>query len=148
MRSNAPLLGIPAVQPRLTYSEEGAYSEAEREYRDAIRVAPGYSYVHYGLGLLLHKLGRKNEAESEYRIAIKSNTSRPEPYVGLGAVEASFGRKSEAERNYQTAIRLNPRLAAATHDLGLLYVKERKPDLAIGAWEKNVALNPDFVPSA
>jgi tetratricopeptide (TPR) repeat protein len=41
------------------------YDEAEKEYREVIRIYPDYVKAHYVLGVLLKKLQRYDEAKKE-----------------------------------------------------------------------------------
>ena len=49
------------------------FEEAEKEYREAIKINPDYADAHNNLGALLQNLKRYEEAEKEYREAIKIN---------------------------------------------------------------------------
>jgi protein O-mannosyl-transferase len=49
----------------------GALMEAEMEYRQAIAAHEAYPHAHYGLGLLLHRLGHRDEAVAELQFALR-----------------------------------------------------------------------------
>ncbi len=49
----------------------GRFAEAERDYRDAIRMAPREPVYHRNLADTLLRLGRTSEARTEYAIALK-----------------------------------------------------------------------------
>ena len=53
--------------------EDGDYSAAEGEYREAIARAGDQQtgYLHHNLGLLAHQLGKRKEAQIEYETALK-----------------------------------------------------------------------------
>ena len=50
--------------------ELGNYTNAEREYREAIVNTPYYSYLHYNLGLLLQRTNRRSAARRSYEQAL------------------------------------------------------------------------------
>ncbi|CEG12360.1 hypothetical protein MSIBF_A2190001 [groundwater metagenome] len=55
------------------------FEEAEKEYREAIRLNPNYADAHNNLGNLLGDLKRFEEAEKEYREAIRLNPNYVNP---------------------------------------------------------------------
>lgn len=90
----APLWAYPRHNLALTYAEQGAYGAAEREYREAIAVAPvgvrvrserdnpcfhgkevmvvTRPYLYYNLAILLHRLNRLPEAQRQLCLAAES----------------------------------------------------------------------------
>jgi tetratricopeptide (TPR) repeat protein len=51
----------------------GRNEEAEKEYREAIRINPDDHAAHYNLGILLKESGRSEEAEKEYQEVVRIN---------------------------------------------------------------------------
>ena len=45
------------------------FEEAEKEYRAAIKINPGYAEAHANFGILLKELNRAEEAKSELKTA-------------------------------------------------------------------------------
>ena len=50
----------------LLLAEENRFSEAEMEFREAIKLSPNFAEAHSNLGSLLAKSGRYDEAEKEF----------------------------------------------------------------------------------
>ncbi len=46
-------------------------AEAEKEYREAVRINPGFFRAHYNLGILLKRLGRREEAIEQFNITLR-----------------------------------------------------------------------------
>jgi len=49
----------------VSFAKQGRYSEAESEFREAIRINPDLAEAHAGLGILLAEQGRHREARAE-----------------------------------------------------------------------------------
>ena len=62
------------------------YDEAEKEYRDAIRIDLDYVAAHTNLGGLLQELGRHDEAEEEWREAIRIDPDDVAAHTNLGGL--------------------------------------------------------------
>jgi tetratricopeptide (TPR) repeat protein len=73
------------------------YDEAEKEYREAIRINPNLAVPHYNLGNLLKDLKRYDEAEKEYREVIRINPNFADVHVSLGEILYFEGKKDEAK---------------------------------------------------
>ncbi|OQX19755.1 MAG: hypothetical protein BWK75_05395 [Candidatus Altiarchaeales archaeon A3] len=102
------------------------YDEAEKEYREAIRINPNDAEAHYNLGILLKNLKRYDEAENAYREAIRINPNDAEAHNNLGVLLYNLKRYEEAENAYREAIKINPNYANARNNLGsLLYNLKR-----------------------
>jgi tetratricopeptide (TPR) repeat protein len=129
--------------------EAGAYSQAENEYRQAIRLDPEAATLHYGLGLLLQRTNRNQEAGREYREALRLNPNFAEAHTGLGSILSAGGRKDQAQavNEYKQALELKTDLTAARHDLALLYVKLKNDPAAIELWRENLRRAPEFLES-
>jgi tetratricopeptide (TPR) repeat protein len=121
----------------------GNYELAIAAYRDAIRLAPQYSYLPYNLGLVFQKTNRGGEAEDAYRNAIAIADTRAAqlndsglkeafaeraatPRIALGLLKASQKRDLAAEKHYKDALDLlapfggNRNVLIASHNLALL----------------------------
>jgi tetratricopeptide (TPR) repeat protein len=93
--------------------EQGKYAEAEREYREAIRLKPDWAEAHFGLGFALKQQEKYAEAEKEYREAIRLDPDHAEAHYRLGRVLKRFEKTDEEIKEYREAIRLKPDYAEA-----------------------------------
>ena len=121
-----------------------SYDEAEKEYRDAIRINPNYADAHNNLGNLLKNLKRYEEAEKEYREAIKINPYYAYTHNNLGALLADLKRYEEAEKEYREAIKINPNDILAHQNISELYfvIKDYKKSLEYA--EKSLEISKEI----
>ena len=87
--------------------EQERYTEAESEYREAIRLKPEFSYYH-DLGICLARQGRSSEAASAYRAALQLNPKSANAHYNLGLALKKQQLYPEAESEFREAIRLKP----------------------------------------
>jgi tetratricopeptide (TPR) repeat protein len=90
----------------------GDLAAAEKNYREALRLNPDSQMVLLGLGVLLNTTSRPAEAETLLRAAA-ANTARPAPWQ-----------------------------AKVAHNLGLSLDLQGRPNEAIAAWRRALALDP------
>lgn len=84
------------------------YSDAEREYRNAIEKYPSFSEAHYNLANLLLELNRKKEAEDEYRRALKIDIDFVEANYNLGILLFIERKYKESQNLFSKAIKIKP----------------------------------------
>ncbi|GBC93948.1 Beta-barrel assembly-enhancing protease [bacterium HR15] len=113
-----------------TYNKLGRYEDALKAAERAIQIAPysGMGWVNKGVALL--KLGHPQEAEAHFR---KATELEPENVIGwnnLAIMLSDRGEFIEAERIVrQHVLGRTPRFMGH-QALGILYLKQGRPDLA------------------
>jgi Tfp pilus assembly protein PilF len=125
--------------------EKGQVDEAIKEFREALRIAPGHLYYLNTLGAALAGQGRTDEAISEFREAIRRDPTYAEAIYNLGNALREAGRIEEAISQYKEAIRLRPQNIEAHSNLGTLYAVTGEIDNAIREFQEAVRLNPRSV---
>ena len=118
--------------------------EAEKEYREAIRINPNNVEAHSNLGLLLYDLKRFEEAEKEYREAIRIDPNNAGSHYNLGLLLYNSKRYEEAEKEYRTAIRINPNYAEAYNNLGILLYTSKRYEEAEKEYREAIRINPNY----
>ncbi len=125
------------------YAASFRWTEAERDYRSAIRISPQDAAAHAGLGQLLLLLGRVGEGVSELRQAVTLDTTvavnRSEYAVAL----AMAGRDSAAIANAHRGVALDSASATTRRALGLVFLLTGRPDSARAPLEGAAGLSPD-----
>ena len=99
-------------------------AEAEALFRRAIRLTPGDTGAHNGLGIALERQGKYREAEVPYLEAIRLD-SQSLYHGNLARSLLNQGKHAEAEAAYREATRLDPR----TYGFGLALALERQGKL-------------------
>lgn len=111
-------------------------TQAEDEYREAIRINTKHSVARNNLGnLLFHPkchdfLNYCEEVEKEYREAIRIDPNDAVAHNNLGSLCHALKRYDEAEKEYREAIKINSNLAEAHNNLGNLWLTIERKDEA------------------
>lgn len=104
---------LAAVAPRAEEShlhlgealrQQGRFADALEEYREAVRLNPGWAQAHVNLGVTLAGLGRLDEASGAYEKALSIDSTIPAAQFNLGALLSSRGDTRRALRHYQKAL--------------------------------------------
>ncbi|HXN35557.1 MAG TPA: tetratricopeptide repeat protein, partial [Opitutaceae bacterium] len=125
----------------------GRAEEAIAQYREALRLRPGYFQAHNNLGAALEKIpGRLDEAISHFEEAIRLRPDFADAHYNLGiALERVPGRANDAIAQYEEALRLRPGYADAHYNLGIALegIPGRAND-AVAQYEEALRLEPDM----
>jgi tetratricopeptide (TPR) repeat protein len=137
----------------LKYESLGQTKKAIDEYRKSLSLKPGDDKVLYSLGRLIATGGEPDQAIKIIQEAVKLNPKSVEARSLLGAVynqqATAFlqqGNLDAAKEALEAGIQAKGDAAvteALRNNLGCLYVRENKPDQAIGAWQEVIRQNPD-----
>jgi tetratricopeptide (TPR) repeat protein len=118
--------------------------EAVADFREAIRLNPGFAENHYNLGNALQKMGRPEEAEASYREALRLRPDFAEAHSNLGNALQKMGRLDDAIAAYRNALRLEPEMAEAHNNLGVAYRAARRFADALREWREALRILPDY----
>jgi tetratricopeptide (TPR) repeat protein len=117
------------------------HAEAIAHYVKALAIEPGYAGAHYNLGSALRALDRHAEAIAHYEKAIAIRPDFAEAHNDLANALALL-KRPEAIRHYEQAVALRPDLAEAHNNLGMELESLGCLDVARGAIEKAIELEP------
>jgi len=137
-----PTLAEP--HPTLAYCamyHDWDWAEAEREFRTAIELNPGYSTAHQWYGNFMAVMGRRDECVAEFAQAVGLD-----PLSGLKISAVGwgyyFGRQwSESIAQCSRAVELDPTLAVARWWLGQALAEVGEFDRAIAELEEGAHLS-------
>lgn len=135
-----PLLDIAACA---AYAR-GAKAEAEKYWRAAVAISPGFSRAHNNLGLLCAEGGRLAEAEAAFRAALALQPGYAEALHNLGAVLVNLRCLDEAVSICRRAVALRPDHAEGFFNLGNALKDAGCHGEAATAFRQAVALKPDY----
>ncbi|MEO8385019.1 MAG: tetratricopeptide repeat protein [Betaproteobacteria bacterium] len=102
------------------------WDEAERFYREAIRLEPRLPVAHYNLGVLLQHKRELAAARRAFESALVHQPRFPEALNNLGNVLLALREPTGAERCYRQAIEVRPTFANAHHGLGLMLIRQSR----------------------
>lgn len=89
------------------------YEGADRDFDEAIRLAPADVYTLFWRGDLYSKMGRYSEAMDAYNEAIRLDPTNPSGFGHRGRCYAEQGRYAEAIADFTVEARLDPGSASA-----------------------------------
>jgi Flp pilus assembly protein TadD len=111
----------------IAYTQLQDLAQAEKFYREAVRLNPQFLAARKNLGTVLWFLNRRNESEREFLIVTKALPADPVPHLYLGLAAAARHEFPHAKREFEQAGTLassNPEVLApvlesylATRDL-------------------------------
>ncbi len=101
--------------------ESDAPAQAERAYRQAIALAPGFVDPYLNLGVLLGDAGRAAEAVECYRQGLAHHPREALLHFNLGVVLEDLGQSANALRAYESCLRIAPSLADAHYNAARLH---------------------------
>lgn len=118
------------------------YVEAEKYFREAVRLKPHYLEGLTNLGLVLTALGSYDEAEQKLQEALRIQADYWKARYFLAHLYYLQGRPAESEREFHRAILADPTMADAYYDLGGLLQEQRRHAKAAENFRKAIELEP------
>jgi tetratricopeptide (TPR) repeat protein len=82
--------------------------DAEKNLRQAIRLAPDLAKAHFQLGTVLEALHRLDESLAELLEAARLDPSYAEPHMAMARILRKLGQEAPAREEVQTYLRLHP----------------------------------------
>jgi Flp pilus assembly protein TadD len=112
-----------------SFFDNRRYVEAEKSYREAIRLDPSYARYFHNLGTALFAQNQYHQAEEAERDAIRLAPNDAEYRNNLGRYLLAQKRYPEAETEFRESLKLSPEQPAFLNDLGRsLYPQGRYAD--------------------
>jgi Flp pilus assembly protein TadD len=124
-------------------SRAGRMNEAEREFREALRLKPDYFEAGYNLGVSLVGEGRFAEAKLCFEQVLSVKPTLAEAQNNLGSLLRKEGRRGEALAHYEKAVRLKPESAAFHINYAGTLVQENHPAEAIPEFRMALRFEPE-----
>ena len=90
----------------LFLTKQGNLAAAIAEYREAVRLVPGFDFGHIHLGVALESQGKRDEAIAEYQEAIRLNPKNFLAHANLGTALSGRGDFAGAEAELGLALNL------------------------------------------
>jgi tetratricopeptide (TPR) repeat protein len=136
-----PHRALPHYELGNYFSEGGAGDQAIEEYKESIRMDPGFIDAYINLSDEYHRMHKTQEAVLELEKARKLSPDVPIVYVDLGALCLEKELFSEAVQNFEHALKLDPKYMPAYEGLGVAYARMGNFKEARKIWEKGLTIN-------
>ncbi len=121
---------------------ERNWEKAERGFRRAIELSPGYATAHQWYAFLLAALGRHGEALAQARRARELDPLSLVINADLGMV-LCFARDSAAEEQLRRTLELDPSFAYARFELGFSLQQQGRLEEAVTEFGQAASLAPE-----
>ncbi|HYZ47666.1 MAG TPA: tetratricopeptide repeat protein [Sphingomonas sp.] len=141
IRASELLASVPPA--RRPAADNEAFSRAAAEFVAAQRLNADRPDARTTLGNFYARQGNAAEAEAEYRAAIRLDPSFSAAAVNLSDLYRQLGRDGEGERILRDALSRSERDASLHYALGLVVVRQKRPDAALDALRRAATLDPD-----
>ena len=123
------------------YGLDRDWRGAEREFKLALELSPGYATAHARYAVFLMRMGRTAEGLAEVHKAQSLDPLSPGVFSSLGRQLLSARRYDEAIGQFQNALEMDPDLAVAHMHLGRAYEGKGNFEKAIDELRKAAALS-------
>jgi tetratricopeptide (TPR) repeat protein len=128
------------------YWQRGDTELAEKEWREALRLAPNSASLLSDLGLVSTRRGHYAEAASYFRQAIRLKPDDPSPHSNLGLAFQKSGQPQAAEAEFRAALALAPQKFETRNRLGTLLLEAGRVEEAEEQFRLSLKTQPN--PSA
>jgi Tfp pilus assembly protein PilF len=134
------LAPVPAAQ--LSAEQRAAFERASAEYVASQRYNADRAEARVNLGTFYANRADPAGAEEEMKAAIRLDPLFAPAYVNLADLYRAFGRDADGEKILREGIRIAPNSAILHHTLGLVLVRLKRADAALGELERATVLEP------
>ena len=124
-------------------ANQGQFTEAILQYRQALELKADYVEAHNNLGNALARQGHLAEAIAHYHEALKLKPAHPQARNNLGAVLASQGRLAEAIEQYRQAVMSRPDYVDARVNLAIALTSQGQVAEAIEQYRRALEWEPN-----
>ena len=125
-----------------TLFKQKRVSEAERYYREAVRLDPGSAQAHFRLGNALYNMRQLAESDTQMHEALRLAPANGDYQGGMGLSLMGRGKVADAEPYFREAARLLPKSPGAQANMGRCLAIQNKPADAQPFFEAALALEP------
>lgn len=114
---------------------------AEREFKKAIELKPGYAQAHEWYALFLSLIRRSDSAMTEMKRAYELDPLSPSISTGIGRILHFDNKLKEAIEQYKKTLEMFPNYAEAHFALAMTYGSQRKINEAMYELDKAIELS-------
>jgi Flp pilus assembly protein TadD len=136
--------GYDLVDDAREAGEAPDWPEAERRFRLAVAVKPGFARAWNNLGIAAARQGRIDEAMASYRRASALDPAMAAPHANLGAIHLQAGRLEAALEELDAAARLDPQGAHIQYNLAVARLRSGDLPGALAALRRTLTLRGTY----
>ncbi len=148
---NRPDYDNPHVSIGIIHDQANRFVEAEKHYRNALRIKPHNKEALNNLPLLLvrrgqgeEQQGRIKEAEALYQQALQVVPHHADATLFLGALLGTTGRYQASATLFQDFLKVTPDSAIMHGNLGLTLFQLKRFDAALRSFDRALELDPNM----
>lgn len=136
---------LPHLRRGETYQRRGELAEAARDFRTAAALDPTATRPLESLGDVLYEMKRFDRAAETYARNLRVDDHAAGVSYKLALARYRSGDIDAALTTLASTLRLNDRLPDASYLVGLCLLDKHRPDEAVRAFERAVALAPGHI---
>ena len=121
---------------------KGALAQAEKLYKEILKLHPDSFEVLHRLGILSHQRGRLTEALRYLVAALRRNAGSVEVLSDCGLVQHMLGRIEDALVSYRAALTIEPENPDLLNRYGVVLLNLGQPQEALKSLDRALARNP------
>lgn len=134
-------LGVAAL-------EQFNYQDAEKAFREALKLHPGLGIARVNLAIALLYQARSGEAAAAAQEAVQAVPDAPQAHYVLGLAYRAENAPEKAVAAFEKVLSLDPSDAATKVQLGQIYLQQRRFEDALKILEEAAASEPHNVTAA
>jgi tetratricopeptide (TPR) repeat protein len=139
----ALLKNAAAYETRATQAIDARrWTDAIRELRQAIAIAPGNGFTRLNLGTALYMTGDARGALEQYQAAVRLQPGLAKAYFGLGVIQETSGNDSAALESFAAAVQTDPASAEAQMSLANALRRTGRVSESLPHYLEVLRLNP------
>jgi len=140
------LTGAHATMATILFEYELDWEGAEREYRRAIELNPGYATAHHWYALFLMKMARFDEAIKEIKRALKLDPLSLVINRNVGRIFYYAGKFNQAIEALQKTLEMDQNFSYTHSIIGRIYLQNSLYDEALSELQKEKSILGDLNP--
>ncbi len=132
-------------QPKGSARAQQLFNQAIAEYREAVRLRPGYGLAYTGLGdVYFVDLKQYGQSVPAYEQSISISPNNARVRYNLGWCYNDLSRFAESSEQLREAVRLKPEYVEAHSELGFAYLKLHRLPAALEELRTAIRLKNDY----
>lgn len=121
--------------------------EALKQMRLVVAERPKDALAWMNIGIVFTANGDLQKAKQCYEYSITLNKYIAETHFNYARCAESFGNTLIAVEEYELALKLNKFYWQAAFNIGLIYLKDKRPDKALNFFNQTISIRASFAPS-